>query len=242
MLTSVSPSRSTNGSPWTYWANTYAIRRQPVVVEQITDNVAADYYEVILRTARLQEPYDVEKETQQPDDVIREIVKVVSSESSRCSGTTLIVTRVFRRRYIWYDGHETMDDYDSTEQLYYPESAQCGFIPTFTLKVNLHLTNCKISGIVTTSAGAYSFPTDGSLQMEIPIQDGDTAIMEGTILTDPQDMGLIDITITKDGEIIYQNRAVAQPAIVNQTFERIAANTEVTIEATGYYEDKPPRQ
>lgn len=78
--------------------------------------------------------------------------------------------------------------------------------------------------------------------MDVPIQDGDTAIMEGTILTDPQDMGLIDITITKDGEIIYQNRAVAQPAIVNQTFERIAANTEVTIEATGYYEEKPPIQ
>lgn len=219
----------------------YLLFGQSVMVEQITDNVAADYYEVILRTARLQEPYDVEKETQQVDDVIREIVKVVRSESSRCSGTTQIVTRVFRRKYIWYDGHETMDDYDSTEQIYYPESSQCGFVPTFTLKINLHLTNCKISGTVTTSAGAYSFPTDGSLQMEVPIQDGDTAHLEGLILTDPADMGLIDMTITKGEEILYQNHAIAPPADVIQTLEHIAGNTEITIEATGYYEDKPPR-
>lgn len=219
----------------------YLLFGQSVMVEQITDNVAADYYEVILRTARLQEPYDVEKETLQVDDVIREIVKVVRSESSRCSGTTQIVTRVFYRKYIWYDGHITMDDYDSTEQIYLPESPQCGFVPTFTLKINLHLTNCKISGTVTTRAGFYSFPTDGSTLMEVPIQDGDTAHLEGLILTDPADMGLIDMTITKGEEILYQNHAAPQPADVIQTLENITGNTEITIEATGYYEDKPPR-
>ena len=54
-------------------------------------------------------------------------------------------------------------------------------------------------------------------------------------------MGLIDMTITKGEEILYQNHAIAQPADVIQTLERIAGNTEITIEATGYYEEKPPR-
>lgn len=219
----------------------YLLFGQPVVVEQITDNVTADYYEVILRTVRLQEPYDVEKETQQPDEGLREIVKVVSSESRRCSGTTLVVTRVFRRKYIWYDGHETMDDYDSTEQICLPESTECGFIPTFTLKITLRLTNCKISGVVTTSSGAYSISVDGSQPVEVPIQDGDTAYIEGRILTDPADMGLIDVTIAKGDEILYQNHSAAPPADITQTLEHIAENTEITIEAVGYYEDKSPK-
>lgn len=131
----------------------YLLFGQEVVVEQITDTVDAEYYEVVLRTARLQEPYDVEEETKQVDEAVREVVKVVSSESPACSGTTLVVTRVFRRKYIWYDGHETMDDYDSTDQVFFPQSPQCGWEPAFTLRVVFHLTNCRATGTVTTPSG-----------------------------------------------------------------------------------------
>lgn len=214
----------------------YLLFGQPVVVEQITDNVAADYCEVVLRTARLQQPYDVEKETQQPDDVIREIIKVISAESSRCCGTTRIVTRVFRRRYIWYDGRQTMDNYDSTEQVYYPQASECGFVPTFTLTIHWLLSGCRLSGTATTSAGSYPLSGDnGSSQIAVPVQDGDSVRLESRILTDPQDMGLIALTITRGQEILYQNPAVDSPALVDRILESLSENTEITIEATGYY-------
>lgn len=222
----------------------YLLFGQPVLVEQITDNVAGGYYDVVLRTARLQEPYDIEEETKQVDNVVKEVVKVVNKETSRCVGTTRVVSQTYRRKYIWYDGTETMDDYDSYQELYEPESPQCGFIPSYTLTVELHFTKCYPSGSVSTSAGTYDMPRD-SISMRVPIKEGDTAVLEGMVLTEG-DLPMIDMVITQtdsQGQTteLYNNPAIGQPATINQSIANIRENTTVTIEATGYYEEKPPR-
>lgn len=221
----------------------YLLFGQPVLVEQITDNVAGGYYDVILRTARLQEPYDVEAETRQVDSVVKEVVKVVSEEKGRCVGTTRVVSQKYRRKYVWYDGRETWDDYDSYQEIYEPESPQCGFTPTFTLTIELHFTKCHPSGTVSTSAGAYDIPAN-EISMTVPVQDGDTAVLEGMVLTEG-DLPTIDMVITKTdskGTVeLYNNPAIGQPATINQAIENIQENTTVTIEAAGYYEEKPPR-